>query len=123
VPLYVVHTPPQKTRADAERLAAELRKRGATDATVLGDDSPLKLTVALGAFREADGAKRYVGELEQRGIKGARVADKPIPQPMTRYQIRGVDAALAERLQAIQKELPASRLGPCGSLDAAPRGP
>jgi hypothetical protein len=41
------------------------------------------------------------------------VADTPSIEPATRVSIKGVDAALAEQLGALQKEFPAARLAAC----------
>lgn len=110
---YMVYVPPYKTRAEVERAAAELRKLGVKELLVIADNSPLRFGIALGSFRDQELALRHLEDLQRRGVTSARVADKPSPAPGTRLQIKGVDAALARELAAVQKEFPQSRLAAC----------
>lgn len=110
---YMVYVPPYKTRAEVEHAAAELRKLGVKELLVIADDSPMRFGIALGSFKDQDLAKRHVEDLRRRGVTSARVADKPSSAPGTRLQIKGVDAALARELAAVQKEFAQSRLAPC----------
>ena len=110
---YMVYVPPYKTRAEVERAAAELRKLGVKDLLVIADNSPMRFGIALGSFKDQELAMRHLEDLQRRGVTSARVADKPSSAPGTRLQIKGVDAALARELAAVQKEFPQSRLAAC----------
>ncbi|MFN3566174.1 MAG: SPOR domain-containing protein [Burkholderiaceae bacterium] len=110
---YMVYVPPYKTRAEVERAAAELRKLGVKELLVIADNSPMRFGIALGSFKDQGLAMRHLEDLQRRGVTSARVADRPSTAPGTRLQIKGVDAALARELAAVQKEFPQSRLAPC----------
>ncbi len=110
---YMVYVPPYKTRAEVERAAAELRKLGVKELLVIADNSPMRFGIALGSFKNQELANRHLEELQRRGVTSARVADKPSTTPGTRLQIKGVDAALARELAAVQKEFPQSKLAAC----------
>ena len=110
----LVYIPPFKTRAEAERVAGELKKQGVRDLAVL-DNAAMRFGIALGSFRDAELARSHLANLEKRGVKGARISDKPGTQPGTRFVIRGLDAATVERLRAVQKELAPARFGACGA--------
>jgi cell division protein FtsN len=112
---YMVYVPPFKTRAEAERAAAQLREQGVRDFMVIGDSSPMRYGIALGSFRDQELANRHLADLLKRGVKNARVADRPSTVVATRYVIRGVDPTLAAALQALQKELNAPRLAACSA--------
>lgn len=112
---YMVYVPPFKTRAEADRAAAQLREQGVRDFIVVGDNSPLRFGIALGSFRDQELANRHLADLQRRGVKSARVADKPSPVPGTRFVIRGVDAATGAALVALQKELGSGRLAACAA--------
>lgn len=112
---YMVYIPPAKTRAEVDSRAEELRGRGVKEMLVIADNSSMRFGISLGSFRDPDLAQRHRADLERRGIKDVRVADTPSTEPGTRVQIKGVDAALAEQLGAIQKEFPTTRLAACGN--------
>ena len=112
---YMVYIPPAKTRADVDRRADELKKRGVKELLVIADNSPMRFGISLGAFRDRDLAVKHRADLERRGVKDARVADTPSTQPGIRFSIRGVDATLAQQLAAMQKDFPTAKVAPCGT--------
>lgn len=111
---YLVYVPPFKTRAEADRAAAQLRELGVREFMVIADNTPLRFGIALGSFRDQELANRHLADLQKRGVKNARVADKPSTVQATRFLIRGVDPALGAALQALQKDFGAARLSACG---------
>jgi len=112
---FMVYVPPFKTKAEVDRRADELRKAGIKELLVIVDNSPMRYGIALGSFKDQDLAIRHAADLERRGIKGVRVADKPSSLPVTRFQLRTVDAAVAEGLRAVQKEFNAARFQACAA--------
>jgi len=112
---FVVFVPSPGSRAEAERLAQELRSRGVRDLLVMGPGSPMPNAILLGSFREAELAQRHQAELTRRGISGVRTAERAASAEATRFEIRGVDTALAQQLAELQKEFPQSQLGACGN--------
>jgi cell division protein FtsN len=112
---FMVFVPPFKTRAEADRKADELRKAGVKELLVIADNSPMRYGIALGSFKDQDLANRHFADLERRGIKGVRVADKPSNVQVTRFQVRPVDAPMADALRSVQKEFNAARFYACAS--------
>ena len=112
---YMVFIPPAKTRADVDRRADELKKRGVKELLVIADNSPLRFGISLGSFRDRDLAQKHRADLEKRGIKDARVADTPSSILGIRFQIKGVDAVLSRQLASMQKEFPTTKISPCGA--------
>jgi SPOR domain len=110
---YMVYVPPFKSRADVDRAAAQLRDLGVKELLVIADNSPMRYGIALGSFRDPELAKNHLADLERRGVRNARVADRPSSAPGTRFQLRAVDAALAARLLDLQKEFAPGRLTAC----------
>jgi cell division protein FtsN len=110
---FMVYVPPFKTRAEVDRRADDLRKAGVKELLVIGDNSPMRFGIALGSFKDQDLASRFAADLERRGIKGVRVADKPTSVQVTRFQLRSVDATVADTLRAVQKEFNAARFQAC----------
>lgn len=112
---FVVYLPPLASRAEADRVAQDLRGRGIRDLVVMGPTSPMPNAIALGSFRDPELAQRHQAELTRRGIAGVQMTQRAGVNETTRFEIRGVDAALAHQLAEIQKEFPQSQLGPCAN--------
>lgn len=112
---YMVYVPPFKTRAEVDRAAAQLREQGVREFMVIGDNSPMRFGIALGSFRDQELANRHLADLQKRGVKSARVADKPSTVMATRFVIRAVPPTLGAALQALQKEFNAARLATCSA--------
>lgn len=112
---FMVYVPPFKTRAEVDRRADELRKAGVKELLVIADNSPMRFGIALGSFRDQDLATRHAADLEKRGIKGVKVAEKPSTLQITRFQLRNVDPTLADVLRAVQKEFNAARFQACAA--------
>jgi hypothetical protein len=51
--------------------------------------------------------------LTRRGLAGVQTTERAGTAEATRFEIREVDAALAQQLAEIQKEFPQSQLGAC----------
>lgn len=110
---FVVYLPPLATRAEAERVAQDLRGRGIRDLVVMGQNSPMPNAILLGSFRDPELAQRHQAELTRRGLAGVQTTERAGTAEATRFEIRDVDAALAQQLAEIQKEFPQSQLGAC----------
>lgn len=110
---YMVYLPPHKTMAEAERRAEELRRLGVKDLMVMSENAPLKFAISLGSFRDPDAAKSHLAALEKLGVKGVRMSDRSSTIVLTRFRLRGLDAAASRQLAALRSEFPAQTLQPC----------
>jgi hypothetical protein len=111
----MVYLPPFKTRAEADRAAVELRRQGVRDFVVMGENTPLRNGIALASFKDAELARNHAAELEKRGVKGARVAEKPPALQGTRFTIKALDAPTVEKLQALQKDFATAKFAACAN--------
>lgn len=112
---FVVYLPPLATRAEADRVAQDLRGRGIRDLVVMGPNSAMANAIVLGSFRDAELAQRHQAELARRGVSGLQTTQRAGATETTRFEVRDVDAALAQQLAEIQKEFPQSQLGACAN--------
>lgn len=112
---FVVYLPAAASRADAERVALDLRGRGVRDLIVMGPNTPTPNAILLGSFRDSELAERHQADLIRRGVKGVQVAESASNVEATRFRVGGVDAALARQLTELQKEFPQSRLTSCAN--------
>jgi hypothetical protein len=112
---YTVFIPPKPTRAAVEVRAEELRRAGVKELLVIADNSPMRFGIALGSFRDQDLALKHLEDLRNRGIKDARMTDKPSIVTATRFQIKDVDAELARQLTAVHREFAGWRMQGCSA--------
>ncbi|HEU0203476.1 MAG TPA: hypothetical protein VFR86_23955 [Burkholderiaceae bacterium] len=110
---YMVFIPPKPTRAAVEVRAEELRRAGVKELLVIADNSPMRFGISLGSFRDQEVALKHLEDLRSRGIKDARMTDKPSTVAATRFQIKDVDADLARQLTAVHREFPGWRMQGC----------
>ena len=64
-----VYMPPQSSRARMERKADELVDLGITDFIKITEDGRWRNAISLGAFREEQGARDYLAELRDKGVR------------------------------------------------------
>jgi hypothetical protein len=112
-----VHMPPQGSRANALRKAAELRKLGVEDYFILQDPGPTRWALSLGVFSTEDAAKSHLQALREKGVRTAVIDPRETRVPKVWFQMREVDAPLQEKLQAMARDFEGATLHDC-----APRG-
>jgi len=110
-----VHFPPQGSRANALKKAAELRKLGVTDFYIVQDPGPTQWSLSLGLFTTAEAAKAQLGALQKRGVRTAVIDERETQVPKVWFQVRDVDAALQARLEAIAKDFEGATLHECAA--------
>lgn len=112
---YWVHMPPQKTRAEADRKAKELRTLGVTEFVVLTDPGEWRYAISLGIFRTDEAAQGFLAELRKQGVRSAVVARRENFLKQVVFYVREPSPATAARLTLAQAEFPGSELkaGPC----------
>jgi cell division protein FtsN len=113
---YWVYIPPLKTRADADKKAAELKARGITDFAVMSDNDQWQFAVSLGLFKTEEAANTYLGQLRQKGVSSA-VAGLRGARSVT-FVIRDPGDAAAEKIAALKAEFPAAQLKVTTCADA-----
>ena len=119
-PTWMVYLPAYASRAEAERVASELRKKGFEDFFVIQDNSSMRNAISLGIFSSEDGAQGRVASLTGRGFKGAKVMARTSGVVRARVEIREVNAAARPTLAQLAKEFPGSEWRACAA-PAAPR--
>ena len=105
-PRFWVNIPPQPSLAAVEKKAAELRKLGVTDFSILSDAAPTRLSLSFGYFATETAAKEHLLALAKRGVRSARVDERELPPPATRITVRGPTEAVTKRLPELLGKLP-----------------
>jgi hypothetical protein len=116
---FIVYLPPFKTKPDADRAAAELRRIGVSDFFVIQDPGPYHLAISLGIFHNEDAAKGLLTSLSQQGVRNAKTGERPSTISKTYYQMRPGDPALLLRLADIHNQFPNQDIHECAASGVA----
>lgn len=114
---YWVYIPPMRKRAEVERKVAQLKERGVTDYFVVQEKGKWLNAISLGVFRNKEAAQKYLAELRTKDVRTAKVGERMSKLRYTVFALKGLDAATADKLKALQKGFPDSelKLSTCGN--------
>ena len=107
---YWIHLPVQKSRADVERKAGELKALGITDYVVVTEPERWRNAISLGLFKSQAPAEAQLDKLREQGVKTALVTRRERLLKQVIFYVREPDTALVARLAAAQKAFPASEM-------------
>ena len=102
---WLVFVPPLPSKADAEKKAAELRQFGVTDYFII-QDGPNRHAISLGVFSSEKGGQERLAELKEKGVRSARLMQRPDKDGTVSLQATGPDATKAALLESVAKVLP-----------------
>ncbi|KQV55047.1 SPOR domain-containing protein [Duganella sp. Root336D2] len=112
---YIVHIPPQATRAAAEKKADELRELGVTNFFILNDSSPLKWGISLGVFRTEAAAQAQLAALVKQGVQSARVAPRYASSKQVYFQFHDISEDAKSRIAKIAARFPEQETRSCSN--------
>lgn len=112
---YIVHIPPQASRAAAEKKADELRALGITNFFVLNESSPLKWGISLGVFRTEAAAQAQLAALNKQGVQSARVAPRYTANHEQFFQFRDMSEEGKARITKIAAKFPEQEIRACSA--------
>jgi hypothetical protein len=112
---YIVHIPPQGSRAAAEKKADELRGLGITNFFVMNDSSPLRWGISLGVFRTEGAAQTQLATLTKQGVQGARVAPRYTGSKQLLYQFKDISEETKARIAKILARFPEQETRSCAN--------
>ncbi len=110
---YIVHIPPQASRAAAEKKADELRALGITNFFVLNESSPLKWGISLGVFRTEAAAQAQLAALNKQGVQTARVAPRYTGNHELFFQFHDISEDTKARIAKIAAKFPEQETRAC----------
>lgn len=116
---YWVFIAPARDRRAAETMMAQLRRQSVTDVSIRPDNS-----ISLGVFSTEEGARRFLGLVESKGVKEAQIG--PFARDLRELVmlIREPDTETVARLTILQRDYAAAQLRavpcPAGPADTKP---
>jgi hypothetical protein len=106
---YWVFIPPAANKPAADRKITELKAQGVRDVLLL-DGGPQRWAISLGVFRTEGAAQAQLADLEQKGVKGAKVGSRAQALLQTALVVRDPPAPAMSRLKELQAGFPESEL-------------
>lgn len=100
-------------RQAALRKAAELKSLGVLDYFIVQEEGANRWAISLGVFRSEEAAQARLAALRAQGVRSARIGPRETHLPKIWLQVKGVDAALEGRLQAIARQVEGGELREC----------
>lgn len=100
---------PAAAAKPTDKTAAELRQAGISDFFVVSDDGPNRGAFSLGLYHKEDAANDLLQRLGKKGIKSARIDDKPRKTDKAVLEIRAPAEAVDQALSGLTADV-----GECG---------
>lgn len=100
---------PAAAAKPTDKTAAELRQAGISDFFVVSDDGPNRGAFSLGLYHKEDAANDLLQRLGKKGIKSARIDDKPRKTDKAVLEIRAPAEAVDQALSGLTVDV-----GECG---------
>jgi hypothetical protein len=100
-----VFVPPARDRRTAETRMAQLRTQGVSEMSIRPDNA-----ISLGVFSTEEGAKRFLSQLEAKGIRGAEAGAFTKELREITLLVREPDTETVARLALLQRDYPNAQL-------------
>lgn len=113
-----IHIPPLKSKRDAENKAAELKKLGVKEFFIVQENSANNLAISLGLFSTPEAAEAALEALREKGVKTARINERPLKPAVAQLEIRGMETQPGEVSRFLGQAAPNVRTSICKSRNA-----
>ena len=100
-----VFVPPARDRRTAETRMAQLRAQGVSEMSIRPDNA-----ISLGVFSTEEGAKRFLSQIEAKGVRGAEAAAFTKELREVTLLVREPDTETVARLALLQRDYPNAQL-------------
>jgi hypothetical protein len=107
---FWVFIPPLKSHAEVQRKIAQLKALGVNDYFVVQEEGAWLNAISLGVFRTEESAQRFLAGLRGKGVRTAKAGERMSKLKFTVFVLKGLDAAMADKVHALQKDFPDSEL-------------
>jgi hypothetical protein len=99
-----IYIQPQANKAEADKKASELRQLGVTDYFII-QDGPNRFAISLGVFSAEKGGMDRMAELKAKGVRSARLMQRPGKDGTISLQAEGPASAQAALISALNGNL------------------
>ncbi|MBI3283233.1 MAG: SPOR domain-containing protein [Burkholderiales bacterium] len=106
VAAHMVYIPSQGSKDGADKKAGELRRLGISDFFIVQDQSNLRWGISLGVFKTEEAARLHLNNLNNKGVKSARIGPRSVSTTKFAYQLRALSQEEKSKLDAIRADFP-----------------
>ncbi|MDD5057885.1 MAG: SPOR domain-containing protein [Sideroxydans sp.] len=107
---FWVYIPPLKNHAEVLLKIKQLKQLGVNEHFVVQEDGAWLNAISLGVFRTEESAQKFLAGLRGKGVHSAKVGERKTTLKFTLFEIAGADAAIADKVRALQKNFPDSEI-------------
>ncbi|GGD01281.1 SPOR domain-containing protein [Undibacterium terreum] len=113
VATHMVFIPSMGSKEGADKKAGELHRLGINDFYIVQDQSNLRWGISLGVFKTEDAAKAHLANLNNKGVRSARIGARSITTNKFAYQLRALNAEEQAKFDSIKIDFPAQEVHNC----------
>jgi hypothetical protein len=110
-----VYVPPLATRQAAAQRAAELKRQGIEDSSLISDDPQWRNAISLGVFRSEEAAAKHAEELRKRGVRGIETGPRESAGMRVYVQLRDAPEPVRAKLGDLKDGFPGADVRECPS--------
>lgn len=110
---HMVYIPPQADKDAAEKKASELRRLGVDDFFIIQDNSTLRWGISLGVFKQGEAARAHLANLNQKGVRSARIGERSVTTNLVAFRLRDLDPGTKNALDKIKADFPKQESRKC----------
>lgn len=107
---YWVYIPPLRSKAEMERKTGELKERGVDDYSPILEAGRWRYAIALGVFRNEDGARKHLAALRAKGVRSAQIGEREQKITQAAFLLRDPTDEQALRLGNLKNGFPGSEV-------------
>jgi len=105
---YWIYIPPLKSKADMDRKSNELKERGITEYSQILEPGRWRYAIALGVFRNEDGARKHLAMLRGKGVRSAQIGEREQRVTQTAFLMRDPTEGQSAQLGNLKIGFPGS---------------
>lgn len=110
---HMVYIPSLGSKEGADKKATELRHLGLNDFFIVQDQTSLRWGISLGVFKTEEAAKAHLANLNNKGVKSARIGPRSVSTAKFAYQLRNLNGDEKKRFDAIKADFPTQETHNC----------
>jgi len=105
---YWIYIPPLKSKADMDRKSNELKERGVIEYSPILEPGRWRYAIALGVFRNEDGARKHLAMLRGKGVRSAQIGEREQRVTQSAFLLRDPTAEQSAQLVSLKTGFPGS---------------
>lgn len=110
-----VFMPPQANRQGAVQKVEEIKRLGIDEYFIVQEDPKFRFAISLGVFRTEEAARNKLEQLQNRGVRTARIGPRTTPVVRVSLQLREVLESAQPKVVDLAREFPGTAFKDCSA--------